>query len=113
MVFCIKTKIVLELHKEPENNCCVLNEQDVYQYIGESTSQEIELAMYIQKWCEFLNYSVLNSNEMVFGDPEYAKLEGWISGYNFAKHIEVEETDELVTIKMNKYEVILSKPFEF
>ncbi len=105
-----KKKIVLQLHKE--DNWVVLYSQDIYNYIGEDTEQEMELAFYIDKWCEYLNYYAYNNKEMKFGDPFIARLEGWLTGYNQAKKIEVEETKEFVKIKMRGYNILLHRPFE-
>ena len=103
-------KITLELHKD--GNWLVLYSQDIYDYIGENTQQEIELAFYIDKWCEYLNYYAYSNREMAFGDPFISRLEGWLSGYNHAKKIEAEETKEFVKIKMRGYEILLWRPFE-
>lgn len=103
-------KIVLELHKD--GDWLVLNSQDIYDYIGESTEQEIELAFYIDKWCEYLNYYAYSNRDMKFGDPFISRLEGWLSGYNQAKKIKTEETKEFVKIKMRGYNILLHKPFE-
>lgn len=103
-------KIVFDLHGE--ENYCVLKSQDVYKYVGESNEKDVELALYTNKWCEYLNYHVFNSKEMLFGDPKFAELEGWISGYNFAKKIEVEHSPSQVVIKTKEYLIILPRPFE-
>ena len=106
-------KIVLELQKDTESNACTLNHQDIYNYVGECTEQEVEFALYIEKWCEYLNYYILNNKEMAFGDTDYARLEGWLAGYNFAKKIDVTNFKDRVEIKMKGYFVILNRPFEF
>ena len=102
--------ITLELHKD--GNWLVLDSQDIYDYIGESTEQEIELAFYIDKWCEYLNYYAYSNKEMKFGDPFISRLEGWLAGYNQAKKIKIEETKEFVKIKMRGYDILLWRPFE-
>lgn len=104
-------KITLDLHKD--GNALVLNPQDIYNYIGESTPKEIELAYYIDKYCEYLNYYIYNNKEMAFGDPFIARLEGWLAGYEYAKKIEVTKNKDVVEIKMRGYRIILNKPFEF
>ena len=106
----MEKKITLELHKD--GDWLVLKSQDIYDYIGESTLQEIELAYYIDKWCEYLNYYAYSNKDMKFGDPFIARLEGWLTGYNQAKKIEVEETKTSVKIKMRGYEILLWRPFE-
>ena len=103
--------IILELHRD--HNACTLDYQDIYKYISEETEKEIEFALYIEKWCEYLNYHILNNKEMMFGDTTLAKLEGWITGYNFAKKIEVTHFKDRVEIRMKGFFIILNKPFEF
>lgn len=106
----MKKKIILELHET--DNAFVLNIQDVYKYIGETSNDEIELAFYLNKWCEFLNYYVFHNKELAFGDEKYARLDGWIDGYNHAKSIHVDDYADRVEIEMKKYRIILSKPHE-
>lgn len=106
----MKKKIVLELHKQ--DNACVLESQDVYQYIGEADKQEIELAFYIDKWCQYLNYYIFHSKEMMFGDAEYARLQGWLDGYEHAKNIHVDHYSDRIEINMRGYRITLKKPYE-
>ena len=105
-------KIELELHKC--GNALLLESQDVYEYIGESTESEIMLAYYIDKWCQYLNYHIsgLHNKEMAFGDTEYEGLCQWITGYNYAKKIDVSHENSAVHIKHGKYKITLNKPFE-
>jgi hypothetical protein len=106
-------KIELELHRY--GNALLLESQDIYNYIGESTDSEIRLAHYIDKWCQYLNYYIsgLHNTEMAFGDTEYEGLRQWIAGYNYAKQIDVSYEKGAVHIKHGKYKITLSKPFEF
>lgn len=106
-------KIILELHKEENLNSCTLESQDIYKYVGENEEQEIELALYIDKWCQYLNYHILNNKEMAFGDTDLSTLKGWLDGYNFAKKIDVQNFKDRVEIKMRGYFIVLNKPFEF
>ena len=103
-------KITLPLHKE--GNALVLNSQDVYKYLKEDDYKEIELAYYIDKYCEYLNYYIYNNKELAFGDPFIAKLEGWLAGYECAKKAEVTNNKDVIEIKMRGYHIILNKPFE-
>lgn len=112
MNFCswvIEMKIELELHKV--DDALLLESTDIYKYIGEATKQEMMLAYYIDQWCKSLNYPLLHNQEMAFGDPEKAMLDGWIAGYNFAKNIDVSDDQGCVIIHHGKYEITLNKPF--
>ena len=106
----MKRKIILDLHKD--DHALILESQDVYKYVGENNEQELELAFYIGKWCEYLNYYIFNNKEMSFGDSDYARLEGWLTGYNHAKKIQVNDFKDRVEINTKGYFIILSKPFE-
>lgn len=106
----MKKKIVLELHKQ--DDAYVLESQDMFQYIGEMTNQEVELALYINKWCQYLNYYIFHSKDMMFSDAEYARLEGWLDGYECAKDIHVDNFDDRIEIDMKRYHIILKKPYE-
>lgn len=106
----MKKRIVLELHKQ--DNAYILESQDVFQYIGETDKQEIDLAFYIDKWCQYLNYYIFHSKEMMFGDAEYTRLEGWIDGYNHAKSIQVDYCNDRIEISMRKYHIVLKKPYK-
>ena len=103
-------KITLELHKE--GNSLLLNSQDIYEYVGETTDADFVLAYYIDKWCEYLNYPLIHNNEMKFGDPEKTRLEGWLSGFNFAKRVDVKMEGGVVILRYGKHKIILNKPFE-
>lgn len=102
-------KIELELHKE--DDLLLLNSQDIYKYIDESTEEDIRLAYYIDKWCQCLNYPFINNDEMMFGDPFRSGIEGWIAGYNYAKKISVEHKNGVVIIHHKKHTITLNKPF--
>ena len=45
----MKKKILLELHKESGTNNLLLDSQDVFKFIGESTNEEMQLFYYIDK----------------------------------------------------------------
>lgn len=107
----MKTNVVLELHNDEELHAVVLDSNDIYEYVSERTIEEVELALYVDKWCTYLNYHILNNREMAFGDVDYARLEGWITGYNHAKKIDVRHFTDRVEIKMRKYFIVLKKPF--
>lgn len=103
-------KIELELHKE--GNVLLLDSQDIYNYVGENTKADLMLAYYIDKWCEYLNYPFLHNDEMKFGDPEKSRLEGWITGYNFAKNVGIKMEKGVVVLRHGKHTITLNKPFE-
>lgn len=105
--------IRLKLHRDSAD-CLMLDSQDIYEYIGESTFEEIEFALYIDKWCKYLNYHIggLHNTNMIIGDSEYSKLDGWLDGYNYAKKYEVTHHAGFVEIKTKKFLVVLERPFE-
>ena len=103
--------IVLELHREA--NMLLLESADIYNFVGEETKAELELALYVAKWCEYLNYPFLHNKDMRFPDSDYAKLEGWIDGYSFAKKIDVDERKDAVRFKFGKHNITLHQPFDF
>lgn len=108
----MKKEITLGLHHK-EEYALTLESQDVFKYISEETKSEIELAFYIDKWCQYLNYYIFHNEEIMFGDAEYARLEGWIDGYNYAKSIDVNDCRDRVEIIMRGYFITLMKPFKF
>jgi hypothetical protein len=103
--------IVLELHREA--NMLLLDSADIYNFVGEESNAELELALYVAKWCEYLNYPFLHNRDMRFTDADCAKLEGWIDGYSFAKKIDVDERNDAVRFKFGKHNITLHQPFEF
>lgn len=103
--------IVLELHREA--NMLLLESSDIYSFVGETTKADLELALYVAKWCEYLNYPLLHNNDMKFLDADYTKLEGWLDGYSFAKKIDVDERKDAVRFKFGKHNITLNRPFEF
>ena len=103
-------KIELELHRD--GNLLVLDSKDIYKYIGEETKADLDFAYYIDQWCQYLNYSMYNS-ETAFGSPQKSLLKGWIDGYNFAKKIEPKYEKGFIVFQHGKYSVTLNEPFEF
>lgn len=57
----MKKKILLDVHKENGTNNLLLDSQDVFNFIGETTNKEMQLFHYLDKWCEWLNYNCLLS----------------------------------------------------
>ena len=102
--------IELKLHKDGPFH--MLDAMDVYNFIGENTDRELELANYISVWCNYLNHPLFHNPEFAFADADYAQLGGWITGYNFAKKINIEEDYFKVWFKYGRDKVILHKPFE-
>lgn len=105
----IAMKIELELHKD--GDLLLLNSQDMYEYIGESSESDVMFAYYIDKWCQYLNYPLLHNDEMMFGDADLARLEGWINGYNYAKKIDARWEKGVVVFRYGKHSITLNKPF--
>lgn len=104
-------KIELELHRE--GNLLLLDSNDIYSYIGETTNADLELAYYVDEWCKYLNYPLLHNDDMKFADATYAKMEGWITGYNFAKKIDAKDENGVVVFRHGKHTITLNKPFKF
>lgn len=102
--------IELKLHQDCQFH--MLDVQDAYEHLGETSDREIELAYYISVWVEYLNHPLFHNPDFAFADADYAQLGGWITGYNFAKKINVEEDDTTVRFKYGRDRVILHKPYE-
>lgn len=107
----MKKEIIFNLHREKGTNYFLVDFQDVYNYIGEGTTKEVELSFYLEKWCEFLNYYFSHSAP-VHGDVKYPELRSWLNGYNYAKHIDEQEFHDRYILVMTGYVVTLFKPFE-
>jgi hypothetical protein len=90
----------------------MLDVQDAYMYLSETNDRDIELAYYISVWVEYLNHPLFHNPDFAFADADYAQLGGWITGYNFAKKINVEEDDTTIRFKYGRDRVILHKPYE-
>lgn len=108
----MKKKILLDLHHEKGTNNLLLDSQDVFNYIGESTKAEMQLFYYLDKWCEWLNYYFTHSSTCN-GNLEEAQLRAWIGGYNYAKGIDEQEFKDCYILVMRGYEVTIKKPFAF
>lgn len=102
-------KIKLELHRD--GNFLLLDSQDLYKHIPESVESNIRMAYYVDRWCEYLNWPLLHNQEMAFGDPDYARLDGWLTGYSFAKRIEVVENNGFILLRGRGYQIELPRPF--
>lgn len=107
----MKMEIVLDLHRLENTNCMVLDSQDIYKYIGENSKSDIELACYIDKFCQWLNWDILNT-PTAYGDPDKTELRGWIRGYNYAKSIQMDCYKDRVELNMRGYKVTLYKPWK-
>ena len=105
----MKVKINLKLHKYDQ--FLLLDFQDCYNYISENTEKEVELAHYIEKFCESKNYPLLKNPDMAFDDGTEYHLNGWVDGYNFAKHHKI-DTNKL-TIEGSWYIIIYEEPFMY
>lgn len=102
--------IELKLHKDGPFH--MLDAMDVYNFIGECTDRELELANYISVWCTYLNHPLFHNPDFAFADADYAQLGGWITGYNFAKKINVEDDNETVRFKWGRHKIVLHRPYE-
>ncbi len=102
-------EIKLELHKT--GNLLLLEEQDIYGFVSENTKKEIDLAMFLGKVIEFLNYPLLHNTEMSFDDGYYKELSGWINGFSYAHHITFDEIGSVENITFSKFRITVPKPF--
>lgn len=101
-------KIKLELHKE--DNILVLEPQDIFKYFDEN--EDYDLIYYLDKVIEYLNYPIFHNSEMAFDDGYYAKLGGWIDGFDYAKHLEKIDDGGAIEIKWKrKYQIEIPIPF--
>lgn len=107
----MKIEITLELHHEKGTNFLLLDSQDVFNFIGETTKAETQLFYYLDKWCEWLNY-YFTHNSTCNGNIEEAQLRSWISGYNYAKQIDEQEFDDRYVLVMRGYVITIYKPHE-
>ena len=105
----MKKKILLELHKESGTNNLLLDSQDVFEFIGESTNEEMRLFYYIDKWCEWLNYYFTHT-VTCNGNIEEIQLRSWLDGYNYAKQIDEQEFNDRYILVMRGYEITIMKP---
>ena len=105
----MKKKILLELHKESGTTNLLLDSQDVFEFIGESTNEEMRLFYYIDKWCEWLNYYFTHT-VTCNGNIEEIQLRSWLDGYNYAKQIDEQEFNDRYILVMRGYEITIMKP---
>ena len=105
----MRRSIELKLHHEEGTFLHLLESQDIYDFVDESSVEDVELAYYVEKWCEWLNYFFLN-DATVNGNLEEARLRGWINGYNYAKHVDEQEYDDRYILVMKKYVITIHKP---
>lgn len=105
-----KTHISLHVHKEVGTSNLTLDDQDVYNHIGEYESDDLKVAEYVSKWCEMLNYPFMNQSP-AHGDPKLSQLRGWIDGFNFANDVTELELPDKYILDMKKYHLEIEKPF--
>ena len=105
----MKKKILLDLHKESGTNNLLLDSQDVFNFIGESTNEEMRLFYYLDNWCEWLNYYFTHS-ATCNGNIKEIQLRSWIDGYNYAKQIDEQEFNDRYILVMRGYEITIMKP---
>jgi hypothetical protein len=105
-----KIEITFNLHQEKGTNNLLVDFQDVFKFIGESTRKEVELGFYLEKWCEWLNYYFTHS-PTANGNIDEAHLRSWIDGYNYAKKIDEQEFHDRYVLSMRGYLITLYKPF--
>ncbi len=106
----MKKIITLNLHKEKGTKNRLLDSQDVFNFIGENTTAEMQLFFYLDKWCEWLNY-YFTHKATCNGNIEEAQLRSWINGYNYAKQIDEQEFDDRYVLVMRGFVVTIFKPF--
>ena len=101
--------IELKLHKDCQFH--LLDPMDVYNYIGECTDRELKLAQYVSIWCEYLNHPLFQNPEFAYADAEYARLGGWLTGFNAAMCIKIDEDSDMIRIKYGRDRIILHRPY--
>ena len=106
----MKKKILLDLHKEAGTNNLLLDSQDVFNFIGENTTEEMQLFYYLDNWCEWLNYYFTHTTTCN-GNIEKIQLRSWLSGYNYAKRIDEQEFHDRYILIMRGYEITIMNPF--
>ena len=106
----MKVEITLNLHREKGTNNLLLDSQDVFDFIGESTNAEMQLFYYLDRWCEWLNYYFTHS-ATCNGNVEEAQLRSWLCGYNYAKRIDEQEFNDRYVLSMRGYLITIYKPF--
>ena len=106
----MKKEITLNLHREKGTNNLLVDFQDVFDFIGETTKAEVELGYYLEIWCKWLNYYFTHS-PTANGNVDETQLRAWIDGYNYAKHIDEQEFSDRYVLSMRGYIVTLYKPF--
>lgn len=103
-------EITLNVHREKGTNNLLLDSQDVFDFIGETTKAEMQLFCYLDKWCEWLNY-YFTHKATCNGNPDEIQLRAWLQGYNYAKQIDEQEFDDRYVLSMRGYVITLYKPF--
>ena len=102
--------MTIHLHLRKIDDALLLDSQDIYEFIDESSEKNVKFTLYLSKLCDYLNHSVTGNSDMRFGDTDYAYLGGWLSGYETAMGYEIINTSETCTVKTKEYFVILDKP---
>lgn len=106
----MKVEITLNVHKEKGTNNLLLDSQDVFDFIGESTNAEMQLFYYLDRWCEWLNYYFTHTSTCN-GNPEELQMRAWLSGYNYAKRIDEQEFNDRYVLSMRGCVITIYKPF--
>lgn len=99
--------MTIHLHLGADN---MLDSADIYKYVDENSEQNAKFALYIDKLCEYLNHIVTGNSDLRFGDVEYARLGGWLTGFEAAMSYNVVTTPNNITVKTKRHTVILDKP---
>lgn len=76
-------QIRLTLHKT--DNYLLLDSQELRQAMCIDSPPKARFFGFIEKFCEYLNYSVTHSGE-AFCVAEHARLEAWVEAYCYAKN---------------------------
>lgn len=105
--------MTIHLHLRKINDALLLDSQDIYEFIDESSEKNVKFTLYLSKLCDYLNHSVTGNPDMRFGDIDYAYLGGWLSGYETAMGYEIVNTSETRIVKTKEYSVTLDKPKTF
>ena len=93
----------------------LLDAQDIYKYVSENSTEDVEFALYVTKWCELLNNEVLCNSQQAFGNTDAIRLGGWIEGYEYAKGYShtlraLGNSQYGIELRTDRFKVLLTKP---
>lgn len=100
----------IHLYLKKEHNALLLNNQDICKFINENDENDVKLAAYISKLCDYLNCKITGNANTSFNDIDHAKLSGWLTGYETAMGYEVLCETDTITVRTENHVIVLDKP---